>query len=88
LIIMAFLFPIDWTDDSRMNILMYKVDQWIKLQNVSSPASRSAPLPLHCQLRWPTRPDRHGRPLSLPAAQPQPHQRLQLLLRRICIQLL
>lgn len=78
LIIMAFLFPIDWTDDSRMNILMYKVDQWIKLQNVSSPATGAPPLPLHRQLRRPTRLQRRHCPLSLPAAVPQPNQRLPL----------
>lgn len=34
-IMMAVLFPIDWTDNSQINVLMYKVDQWIKVQNVS-----------------------------------------------------
>ena len=33
-IIIAFLFPVDWSDNSSINVLMYKVDQWIKLQNV------------------------------------------------------
>ena len=34
LIMMALLFPIDWSDNSKINILMYKIDQWQKYQSV------------------------------------------------------
>ena len=36
LIMMALLFPVDWSDNSRLHVLMYKIDYWIKSNNVFS----------------------------------------------------
>lgn len=55
LIVMAVLFPIDWTDNSKINVLMYKIDQWIKYKKVSLKEFKHRKLPIRDLLQKPNR---------------------------------